>query len=185
MNRLSTYDVRLRDQHLAYQLLKRKLRTSIVQTVIRTLRPKDLRNIFHSIYQERPISGVVPKIEAIPHSRESFLYMALFTSIYRSTSRGDIKTNIDLDAIIFAWDFFCQTFPGHIRERRPFGRIRPANFDEAWVIAEAMKNGVADLQFCSNCKRNFFIIYGSLYYPVCQVCVMDKMRRNEKISIVE
>jgi hypothetical protein len=151
--------------------------------VIKSLRPKDLLNIYHSIHQERPISGAVPKIEAIPHSRESFLFMALFASIYRSASRVDIKTDIDVEAIIFAWDYFCQKFPGHIRERRPYGRLRPANFDEAWVIAEALKQGSADLRYCSSCKRNFFIIYGSLYHPICQVCQMDNLRRNTKTSM--
>ena len=172
MTMLSAYQSGLKEHNLAYELLKRKLRTSIVRQIIRILRPKDLRYIYYSLHKERPISGVIPSVEAIPHTRESFLYMALFASIYRSASRVDIKTDMDINAIVFAWDYFCKTFPGHIRERRPYGRIRPANFDEAWVIAHAIKNGSADLQYCSACKRNFFIIYCTNYPPICQICVM-------------
>lgn len=172
MTMLSAYQSGLKEHNLAYELLKRKLRTSIVRQIIRILRPKDLRYIYYSLHKERPISGVIPSVEAIPHTRESFLYMALFASIYRSSSRVDIKTDMDINAIVFAWDYFCKTFPGHIRERRPYGRIRPANFDEAWVIAHAIKNGSADLQYCSACKRNFFIIYCTNYPPICQICVM-------------
>lgn len=172
MTLLSVYQSGLKEHNLAYELLNRKLRTSIARQIIKNLRPKDLRRIYFSLHQKRPISGVIPRVESIPHTRESFLYMALFASIYRSASRVDIKTDMDINAIVFAWDYFCKTFPGHIRERRPYGRIRPANFDEAWVIAHAIKNGLADLQYCSACKRNFFIIYCTNYPPICQICVM-------------
>jgi hypothetical protein len=178
MSRRSSFEARLQDQYRAYQLLKRKLRTSLASTVVKTLRPTDLRNIYHTIHQERPQSGIAPNIEAIPKARESFLYMALFASIYRSASKVDIKKEIDIDAIIFAWDFFCEIFPNHIRERRPFGRIRPANFDEAWVIALAIQDGLAELRYCTTCHRNFMVINGCKYQPICQICVLDSFCKH-------
>lgn len=173
MNSQCTFEARLYDQYRAYQLMKRKLRTAMASKIIKNLRPTDLRNIYHAIHKKRPQSGMIPTIEAIPQARESFLYMALFASIYRSASRVSIKSALDLDAIIFAWDYFCTLFPNHIRERRPFGRIRPANFDEAWVIILAINNGFADMGYCTTCHRNFLIIHGSKYLPVCQICAMN------------
>ncbi|MBS4052568.1 MAG: transcriptional regulator [Methylomonas sp.] len=170
----SSFEARLKDQYRAYQLLKRKLRTSLASKIVNNLRPTDLRNIYHAIHQERPQSGTPPSVEAIPNARESFLYMALFVSIYRSASRVNINTEIDVDAVIFAWDYFCTLFPNHIRERRPYGRIRPANFDEAWIIAQGIKDGLTELRYCKTCHRNYLIIHGSKYQPICQICVTDK-----------
>lgn len=175
----SSFEARLQDQYRAYQLLKRKLRTSLTGKIVKNLRPTDLRNMYHIIHQARPQSGNPPSVEAIPNARESFLYMALFVSIYRSASKVDIKTEIDVDAIIFAWDYFCTMFPNHIRERRPFGRIRPANFDEALIIAMAIKDRLAEMRYCTSCHRNYLIVHGSKYQPICQICATDNIRENE------
>ena len=174
----SSFETRLQDQHRAYQLLKRKLRTSLAGKIVKSLRPTDLRNLYHMIHKERPQSGSPPSIEAILNARESFLYLALFASIYRSASKVDTQTEIDVDAIIFAWDYFCTMFPNHIRERRPFGRIRPANFDEALIIATALKERSAELRYCTSCHRNYVIIHGSKYQPICQMCAMDSIGKN-------
>lgn len=179
MNCKYSFEARLKDQYRAYQLLKRKLRTSLVSKLVKNLRPTDLRNIYHTIHQERPLSGIPSSVEAIPKARESILYMGLFGSIYRSVSKVDVKTEIDVDAVIFAWDYFCTIFPNHIRERRPFGRIRPANFDEALIIAMAIKDRLAEMRYCTSCHRNYLIVHGSKYQPICQMCAMDNIRRIE------
>lgn len=178
MNTCLLYEERLRDQFLAYQLIKRKLRTTFVSEVVKTIDPKKIRSMYHSIHLEKPSSGLFPTIEAFPLARESFLYMALFASIYQSASQVNIKTELDISAMIFAWDLFCRTFPNHARERRPFGRVRPANFTEAWVMALGIRNGQVELQYCTSCRHDFLIIYGSEYRPICQMCDLEKARKS-------
>jgi hypothetical protein len=172
------FTVRLSDQYWAYQLLKRKLRTKLVSQVIKTLKPKDLCNLYFSLHGESPIAGLVPTITALPQSRESFLYMALFASIYRTACSGTVRAEMNLNALLFAWDTFCEFYPNHIQDRRPFGRIRPANFDEAWIIAEALRNGFAELPYCTSCHTPFLVIHGCKYQLVCQMCVLNQIPKT-------
>lgn len=172
MRQSHPYQMQWYEHWLLYELLKRKLRTSIVKKVITCLRDKDLQHIFYKLHRERPLPGKIPSLEMITQARETYLYMALFVSIYRCASLRNVKTGIDINAVMFAWDYFCKTFPGHIRERRPFGKIRPANFTEAWVIAEAFQVGMVKLRYCSRCHHDFLIIYDSNFKPVCQMCAM-------------
>jgi len=69
----------------------------------------------------------------------------------------------------------------HIQERRPFGRIRPANFDEAWIISEALKDGIAELPYCTTCHTPYLIIHGCKYQQVCQMCVLNQMLKSKYI----
>ncbi len=175
-----SYEEQLQNNCLAYELLKRKLRTSYVSQLINNVSLQEIRDIYRAIHHgESPKSGLLPAIDAIPQVRESFLYLSLFTSLYRSASQVDIRTKMDVPAIIFAWDFFCQTFPNQIRERRPYGKVRPANFSEAWVIAQALKIGLAALQYCESCHGDTLVIYNSKFPPTCQICMMDKLRKKD------
>ena len=149
------YEDYLRDHYIAYQLLKRKLRTSYVQTHLRTINIRELRYIYHLIHQKRPMSGQIQNVTTIPNCRETFLYLALFVSIYQSVSLTGSKSQVDVSAFIFAWDTFCKIFPGHIREKRPFGKIRPVNCNEAWIVIQSLKKGMVELQYCNACRHNF------------------------------
>ena len=176
-----SYEDKLENQWLAYELLKRRLRTSYVSHVVKGFSLTELRDMYREIHQgEKPRSGLLPAIEAIPHIRESMLYLSLFASIYRCTSQVDIQTETDVQAVIFAWDFLCESFPGHIRERRPYGKIRPANFSEAWVIAQSLRSGLATLHYCESCHGDYLIISGSKFPPTCQICALDEIRKRER-----
>jgi hypothetical protein len=179
-----TYEDRLRDHYQAYQLLKRNLRITFVKEIIKTISQNDLRNIYRLIHQKKPLSGQIPLVTAIPQSRESFLYLALFGSLYQCTSQVDPKSQIDVSALVFAWDLFCKTFPTHIREKRPYGKIRPANFNEAWVIAQGIRQGLVELQYCTSCRHNYVIIHRNRFRPVCQICELEKIKKNSKHSFL-
>jgi hypothetical protein len=108
--------------------------------------------------------------------------MALFASIYRSACSGAISAEMDLNALVFAWDTFCAFYPSHIQERRPFGRIRPANFDEAWIITEALRDGLAELPYCTTCHTPYLIIHGCKYQQICQMCVLNQIPKTRMIT---
>jgi hypothetical protein len=152
-----SYEDQLQNYQLAYQLLKRKLRTSYVNQLIKSISLPEIRDIHRAIHQgESPSSGLLPAIEAIPQVRESMLYISLFASLYRSASQIDIRAEMDVSAIIFAWDFFS----------------------EAWVIAQALKIGLAALHYCKSCHGDHIVIYNSKFPPTCQVCVIDQLRKR-------
>ncbi len=175
-----SYEAQLQDYCLAYELIKRKLRTSYVNQFLNNISLPEIRDIHRAIHHgDSPKSGLLPAIDAIPQTRESLLYLSLFASLYRSASQVDIRTKMDVPAIIFAWDFFCDTFPNQIRERRPYGKVRPANFSEAWVIAQALTIGLAALHYCESCHGEYIVIYNSKFPPTCQICVMDKLRKMQ------
>jgi hypothetical protein len=178
-----SYEERLRNYQLATELLKRKLRTSYVSQLIKSISLSEIRDMHRAIHQgESPSSGLLPAIEAIPQVRESMLYLSLFASLYRHASQADIKTEMDVPAIMVAWDFFCGTFPNHIRERRPYGKVRPANFSEAWVVAQALKIGLADLHYCRGCHGDTLVIYHSKFPPSCQICVLDSQHKKHSVQ---
>ena len=180
-----SYEAQLQDYCLAYELIKRKLRTSYVSQLLNSISLPEIRDIHRAIHHgDSPKSGLLPAIDAIPQTRESLLYLSLFASLYRSASQVDIRTKMDVPAIIFAWDFFCDTFPNQIRERRPYGKVRPANFSEAWVIAQALTIGLAALHYCESCHGEYVVIYNSKFPPTCQICVMDKLRKIQSTQRV-
>ncbi|MGZ8163991.1 MAG: hypothetical protein ACXW04_00610 [Methylobacter sp.] len=61
-----SYEEQLQNYHLAYELLKRKLRTSYVSQLIKSISLLEIRDIHRAIHQgESPSSGLLPAIEAI------------------------------------------------------------------------------------------------------------------------
>ena len=78
------YEDHLIDHYFAYQLIKRKLRTSYIKEQIKTFSVRELRYMYHSIHHKKPLSGQIQIVTTIPICRESFLYLALFVSIYQN-----------------------------------------------------------------------------------------------------
>ena len=95
-----SFEDKLDNRLLAYELLKRRLRTSYVSHVVKGFTLEELRDMHKEIHGESPKSGLLPAIEAIPHVRESMLYISLFASLYRCASQIDIKRETDVRAVI-------------------------------------------------------------------------------------
>jgi hypothetical protein len=80
-----SYEEQLEDYRLAYELLKRKLRTSYISQLIKSISLPEIRDMTRAIHHgESPRSELLPAIDAIPQVRESLLYMSLFVSLYRN-----------------------------------------------------------------------------------------------------
>ncbi|CAI8780655.1 FlhC family transcriptional regulator [Methylocaldum szegediense] len=86
--------------------------------------------------------------------------------------------NIDAKAVIAAWDLFHERYPHALRFRRPFTKIRPANITEAWVLAQALRCGMAELRHCSDCHGEYLVIEDCKIPPVCQYCALGFSRRR-------
>ena len=86
-----SYEAQLEDYRLTYELLKRKLRTSYVSQLIKSISLSEIRDLHRVIHPgEGPRSGLLPAIDAIPQVRESLLYLSLFASIYRNARQAMI-----------------------------------------------------------------------------------------------
>ena len=57
-----TYEDRLRDHYLAYQLLKRKLRPTFVKAHIKTISQHELKTIHYAIHLHGPSNGQLPVV---------------------------------------------------------------------------------------------------------------------------
>ncbi|MEQ1531711.1 MAG: FlhC family transcriptional regulator [Methylococcales bacterium] len=170
-----------KDMQLLQELLKRKLRTPYINQLFKDISADQLRELFHAIHPgENPKSGLLPTVATMINYQQSFLPLSVFASLYRHASLLDITTQLDPDAVLFAWDFFCQLYPNHAQERRPYGIIRPANFSEAWAIALGIKIGAATVQYCKACRGDYLVIYGSKFETCCQICRLDAKRNVEK-----
>jgi hypothetical protein len=177
MNKIPANAATPEQLQLAHALLQRKLRTVYIRQLLKNVPVYYLRESYRAIHKnEKPKSGLLPRIASMTKFHETCLPLSLFASLYRHASLSDIKTELDPYAILFAWDFFCQVYPNHIRERRPHGRIRPANFNEAWAIAIGLKTGVAKVQYCAKCHGDYLVIYESNFEPCCQICLLDESR---------
>ena len=106
-----SYEAQLQNYCLAYELIKRKLRSSYVSQLLNNISLPEIRDIHRAIHHgDSPKSGLLPAIDAIPQTRESLLYLSLFASLYRSASQVDIRTKMDVPAIILLGIFFVIPF---------------------------------------------------------------------------
>ena len=104
-----SYEEQLEDYRLTYELLKRKLRTSYISQLIKSISLTEIRDMHRAIHHgESPRSGLLPAIDAIPQVRESLLYMSLFASLYRNASQVDIKTEMDVPPLFLPGIFFVK-----------------------------------------------------------------------------
>lgn len=180
MSKMSAVETNPKEIKLLYELLKRKLRTPYINHIFKDISADHIRELFHEIHPgENPKSGLLPAVATMFKYHQSFLPLSMFASVYRHASLFDITIQLDPCAILFAWDFFCQLYPNHIRERRPYGMIRPANFSEAWAIALGIKIGGAAVQYCKVCHGDYLVIFDSKFETCCQICKLDAKRKPE------
>jgi len=131
MNKMWVIEATPAEAQLLYQLMQHKLRTPYINQIFKNISADQLRDIFHAINPgENPKSGLLPSIATMIRTPGSFLPLSVFASLYRHASSLDINTELDPYAVLYAWDFFCRLYPNQVRERRPYGVIRPANFSE-------------------------------------------------------
>ncbi|MBP1151357.1 MULTISPECIES: FlhC family transcriptional regulator [unclassified Methylocaldum] len=170
---------RLADQKLACELIVRRLRIPYVFQAVRSLTVEELREMHRCIHQgEGPPSGPSPRIQSIPNNRASMVYLSAFASLYLKASALDNRQSVDAKAVIAAWDLFHECYPNALRFRRPFGKVRPANITEAWVLAQALRCGLAHLRHCPDCHGEYLVIEDCKLPPVCQYCALGFAKRR-------
>lgn len=159
---------------LAYELVRRKLRTPIVH--LYTGMPlAEIRELYRELHGRSPSSGLLPSISTLLPNRQCQIYVSLFASIYRRLGGEGVFKNIDIQAIIKAWDLFLD-LTRNIRKKRP------DNITEAWVIARDIRINAAVLSTCPRCATPYLSAPESKLPPTCPICSVARRSPSPKGS---
>jgi len=147
---------------LAHELIQRKLRTPIVH--LHTQMPlADVREWHREIHGRSPSSGLLPSMATLLPNRSSQIYVSLFAAIYQRIGGTGVLNEIDIHALVEAWDMFDK-LTAHL------DRKRPADLTDAWVIARDMRARSAAMLRCYKCATPFLVSYDSKLPPNCPIC---------------
>jgi len=152
----------LEQRNLAYELIKRKLRMPIVHLHTR-LPLADIRDWHREIHGRSPSSGLLPSMSTLLPNRSSQIYVSLFAAVYRRIGGDKVLQEIDIRAVVEAWDLF-DTLTANLDKKRP------ANITDAWVIARDMRAKSALMQRCAKCAAPYLVAYDCKLPPTCPVC---------------
>lgn len=163
---------------LARELIRRKLRTRIIH--LHTQIPlADIRDWYREIHGRSPSSGLLPSISTLLPNRHSQIYVSLFAALYRKLGGNRVLQDIDIHAVIQAWDLFSK-LTSHTQ------RKRPADITEAWVIARGMRAKSAVMHLCSKCASPYLVAGDSKLPPTCPICFAarqaGKTGRSNKVK---
>lgn len=162
---------------LARELIRRKLRTPIVH--LHTKIPlADIRDWYREIHGRSPSSGLLPSMSTLLPNRHSQIYVSLFAALYRKVGGNRVLQDIDIHAVIQAWDLFSK-LTSHLQ------RKRPADITEAWVIARDMRAKAAVMHLCSKCASPYLVAGDSKLPPTCPICfaVRQAARSNRSNKV--
>lgn len=135
---------------LAYELVRRKLRTPIVH--LHTGMPlAEIRELYRELHGRSPSSGLLPSISTLLPNRQCQIYVSLFASIYRRLGGEGVFKNIDIQAII-----------------------------QAWVIARDIRINVAVFSTCPRCGTPYLSAPESKLPPTCPICSVARRSSSPK-----
>jgi len=159
---MTTLTAQHKQRALAYELIGRKLRTPIVH--LHTQMPlADVREWHREIHGRSPSSGLLPSMATLLPNRGSQIHVSLFAAIYRRLGGDQVLQEIDIHALVEAWDLF-DGLTAHV------DRKRPADLTDAWVIARDLRAKSAQMQLCARCAAPFLVAYDCKLPPNCPIC---------------
>lgn len=136
-------------RNLACELIKRKLRTPIVHLHTR-LPLADIRGWHREIHGQSPSSGLLPSMSTLLPNRSSQIHVSLFAAIYLRLGGDRVLQEIDIRALVEAWDLF-DALTANV------DRKRPADITDAWVIARDLRAGSAQMHRCAKCFSPYLV----------------------------
>ena len=147
---------------LAYELIRRKLRTPVVH--LHTQIPlADIRGWYREVHGQSPSSGLLPSMSTLLPNRGSQIHVSLFAAIYRRLGGDRVLQEIDIHALVEAWDLF-DGLTAH------GDRKRPADLTDAWVIARDLRAKSAQMHRCGKCSSPYLVADDCKLPPSCPMC---------------
>ena len=159
---MTTLTAQHEQRTLAFELIRRKLRTPIIHLHTR-IPLADIRDWHREIHGRSPSSGLLPSMSTLLPNRNSQIYVSVFAAIYQRIGGARVLNEIDIHALVEAWDMFDK-LTAHLDRRRP------ADITDAWVIARDMRAKSAQMQRCAKCAAPYLVAYDCKLPPTCPVC---------------
>ncbi|MFZ4701983.1 MAG: FlhC family transcriptional regulator, partial [Candidatus Methylumidiphilus sp.] len=122
-----------------------------------------VREWHREIHGRSPSSGLLPSMSTLLPNPGSQIHVSLFAAIYRRLGGDKVLQEIDIHALVEAWDLF-DALTAHV------DRKRPADLTDAWVIARDMRARSAAMLRCHKCVTPFLVAYDCKLPPTCPVC---------------
>ena len=149
-------------EDLALRLFARGARNKIVEHHT-GLSPYVLRNIRRSLGYRRATAGPIPYLGGtFVASREIQIHGSLFAAAYRRLGGTRVAAEIEVDAMIAAYDIY----------RRLVEARKRLSFNDAWVIARDLRGGGVALVPCANCAVDYLSCESSRAPPTCPYCAL-------------
>ena len=160
------------DEHkmkqLAFELIKRKLRTSIIHLYTGISKPM-LRDMYREYHQVSPSSGQLPFVSSIlmKASKKEHAQISLFATQYVDYVGGEVA-NINIQALIAVYDLYCASY------KKDF-----LDFTDAWVIIRDIRSHLAYFQHCFSCGVDYLMAADS-YTPLsCPYCIGQQEKEHK------
>ena len=146
----------------AFELIRRKLRTPIIHLHTR-IPLADIRDWHREVHGRSPSSGLLPSMATLLPNRNSQIYVSLFAAVYQRIGGTRVLNEIDIHALVEAWDMFDK-LTAHLDKKRP------ADITDAWVIARDLRARSSVMLRCHKCATPFLVAYDCKLPPNCPVC---------------
>ena len=154
----------------AVALIHRGMRLSIVSHVT-GIQPKTLRSLCREIHGCRPVSGQIPSTSGILVTRWAQAMASVLAALYRTASGTGIYDQINLSALLVAYDIYLQ-FMGDVTS--PTSPVKLLNITQAWVIARDIRTGVVYFRKCSHCGVDYICTLDCRLSPSCPICALRR-----------
>ena len=148
---MTTLTAQHKQRALAYELISRKLRTRIIHLHTR-IPLADIRDWHREVHGRSPSSGLLPSMSTLLPNRNSQIYVSVFAAIYQRIGGARVLNEIDIHALVEAWDMFDK-LTAHLDKKRP------ADITDAWVIARDLRARSSVMLRCQKCATPFLVAY--------------------------
>jgi len=162
----------IRHYDFAVQLIHRGMRLSIVSHVT-GIHLKPLRSLHREILGRGATAGQMPSTRRILATRSSQATASVFGAIYRSAGNSGIHDQIDITALLTAYDLYRELLEVAVSTASP---VKLLDINQAWIIARDIRTGAAYFQECRHCRIDFLSAADADSPMDCPICAL---RRQE------
>ncbi len=156
----------------AVTLIRRGMRLSIVSRIT-GIHLKLLRSLHREIHGRGATSGQMPSTSSILATRSAQATASVFAAIYRSAGSSGIYDQIDMTALLTAYDLYRELLEVAVLPASP---VKLLDINQAWIIVRDIRTGAAYFQECRHCYIDFLSAADANSPLDCPICAL---RRQE------
>lgn len=166
----------IRHFDMAAELIRRGMRLSIVSQVT-GIHLKSLRSLHREILGRGATAGQMPSTRHILATRSAQATASVFAAIYRSAGGAGIFDQIDMKALLTAYDLYRELLGVAISPASP---IKLLDINQAWIITRDIRTGAAYFQECHHCHIHFLSAVDARSPPDCPICALHRQENTKQ-----